>query len=230
MKKSPLHTLNMQDVHSHYLRRISFGKKLRAFLRDNVVGSYVPLSLGISTPEGNYSASDHGLGPKILSGRPPASVFSLAISLSSCRTATGMLDAVYSAAIPYLKVSVGSEMAMLLQPASFWVANTRTVWAHLLLKHDFDYKTADEALYLYRVDDQNSEMSYKVWKAIYHEMGSSVVALTALGTKEAERQNASAGKKQNLWFDAIANALYEQRGLTGRSSRPAVRSHGRRLN
>ena len=81
----------------------------------------------------------------------------------------------------------------------------------MLLKHDFDYAIADEALRLYRTDDQESQMAYKIWKAIYHEMGSSVVALTALGNSEAKQQRVKIGKKPKFWFDAIANALYEQR-------------------
>ncbi|MBF4988341.1 hypothetical protein [Methylophilus sp. 14] len=200
----------MQDVRKHYLQRIAVGKELRRLLNAGSIDTYVLLALGITAPEGNYSAWEHNLGSRILSQRTPEPVFSLAAELASCNTATGMLDTIYAAAIPWLKVSVGSEMAMMLKPSTFWVANTRTVWAHLLLKYDFDYAVADEALRLYRVDDQDSKMAYQIWKAIYHEMGSSVVALTALGSSEAEQQSVTAGKKPNLWFDAIANALYEQ--------------------
>jgi hypothetical protein len=203
----------MQDVREHYLRRIAVGKELRRLLKSGSVNPYVQLALGIAASEGNYSASEHNLGPRILSERPPQSVFGLAAELAACHTATAaMLDTIYSAAIPWLKVSVGSEMAMMLKPATFWVANTRTVWAHLLLKYDFDYNIANEALDLYRIGDQNSKMVYQIWKGIYLEMASSVVALTALGNSEAEQQSVTAGTKPNLWFDAIANALYEQRG------------------
>lgn len=199
----------MRNVREHYLRRIAIGKELNNLLSRNSK-KYVPLALGITEIDGNYSASDHDLGPKILSERTPAVILKLAKVLASCKSHQAMLNFIYSAAVPWLKVSVGSEIAMLLKPATFWVANTRTVWAHLLLKHDFDYEVANEALRLYRIEDPSSEMAYKIWKAIYMEMESSVIAFTALGNKEAQLQKVKPGEQQNLWFDAIANELYER--------------------
>ena len=202
----------MRNVRKNYLGRKSVGKELRRLLLHGKASEFADLALGISNPTGNYSAAEHDLGPKILSKRNPAAIRDLALSIARSNTATTMLDEIYKANIPWLKVGVGSEMAMLLKPQEFWVANTRTVWAHLLLKHKFDLSRANEELQLYRSGDQNSEMAYRIWKAIYLELGSSVIGLTARGNIEAAAQNVTPGKRQNLWFDSIANSIYEEHG------------------
>lgn len=210
MAKNPLSSLSLKVVHKQYLLRKKIGEELNSLLCNGKANDFAQLALGISNPIGNYSASEHDLGPQILQKTPSASIKDLAKTILLCTTATDMLDTIYQSNIPFLKVGVGSEMSMLLKPKAFWVANTRTVWAHLLLKHKFNYKVANEALNLYRQGDLSSEMTYKIWKAIYLEMGSSVVGLTALASEEASKQNVKVGKQTNLWFDSIANALYEK--------------------
>lgn len=207
-----LSSINMRDVRRNYLDRKSVGKNLRNLLASGPAIEFAELALGISNPTGNYSAAEHALGPKILSQRSPSAVKNLAQTIVGCNTAKSMLDEIYKANIPWLKVGVGSEMAMLLKPREYWVANTRTVWAHLLLKHNFSLSKANEELQLYRSGDQNSEMAYNIWRAIYLELASSVVGLTARGNVEAARQSVTPGNRQNLWFDSIANALYQEHG------------------
>jgi hypothetical protein len=212
MSKILLSSINMRDVRRNYLDRKTVGEELRNLLASGPPTKFAELALGISNPTGNYSAAEHALGPKILSQRSPTAIKSLAQTIVGCDTAASMLDEIYKVNIPWLKVGVGSEMAMLLKPKEFWVANTRTVWAHLLLKHKFALSKANEELQLYRSGDQNSEMAYKIWRAIYLELGSSVVGLTARGNIEAAGQGITPGKRQNLWFDSIANALYQEHG------------------
>lgn len=212
MSDNLLSSIKMRDVRRNYLDRRAVGEELRNFLVSGPAIKFAELALGLSNPTGNYSAAEHALGPKILSHRSPTAIKILAQTIVGCNTATSMLDEIYQANIPWLKVGVGSEMAMLLKPKEFWVANTRTVWAHLLLKHKFSLSKANEELQLYRSGDQNSEMTYKIWRAIYLELGSSVVGLTARGNIEAARQSVTPGKRQNLWFDSIANALYQEHG------------------
>lgn len=212
MSKVLLSSLKMRDIRKNYFDRKKVGKEMKRLLAYGTAVQFVELALGISNASGNYSAAEHDLGPKILSQRSPAAIKNLALSLVQSNTATAMLDAIYQANIPWLKVGVGSEMAMLLKPQEFWVANTRTVWAHLLLKHKFVLARANEELQLYRSGDQNSEMAYKIWKEIYLELGSSVVGLTAQGNIEAAAQNVKPGNRQNLWFDSIATSLYEEHG------------------
>lgn len=209
MTSRHLKHLDMGDVRSQYLVRLKTSKRLRGLMDSESVEAFVDLALGISDLSGNYSASDHNLGPKILDSVPPVAVFQLARRLTTSVTSMAMLAEVYSANIPYLKVSVGSEIAMLLKPSSFWVANTRSVWAHLLIKHQFNYSIADEELALYRDQDSTSEMEYRKWREIHTLMKSNLVTLGELGDREAERNGIVPGKKRFVWFDALANALYD---------------------
>ncbi|MGO9572511.1 MAG: hypothetical protein ACLP5H_33765 [Desulfomonilaceae bacterium] len=139
-------------------------------LKTRDVSAYVWLALGMSDPNGNYSAWEHGLGERILQESSAEGVFWLAEQLAACNNPSEMLGIVYRANVPYLKVSVGSEMAMMLRPFHFWVANARSVWAHLLVKHDFNLSIANEALGYYRVHDRDSEMDYATWRGIYADM------------------------------------------------------------
>lgn len=120
-----------------------------------------------------------------------------------------MISAVYDAGIKYLKVSVGSEMAMMLKPDIFWVANVRTVWTHLLLKHSYNLSHANEELKLYRSQELTSEMEYRVWKDIYNLMKPSIAKVCGRGHAIANDQGVVPGALPYLWFDAIANSLYE---------------------
>ena len=212
MSKILLSSISMRKVRKNYFDRKRVGEELRRLVLSGKSIEFAELALGISNPTGNYSAEEHDLGPKILYRSSPTTIRDLALRIINATTATTMLDEIYKANIPWLKVGVGSEMAMLLKPREFWVANTRTVWAHLLLKHKFDLARANEELRLYRSGDQNSEMTYLIWKAIYLEMGSSVIGLAERGSIEAKVQGVTPGKQQNLWFDSIATSLYEEHG------------------
>ena len=125
-----------------------------------------------------------------------------------------MVDTIYSARIPNLKISVGSEIAMMVRPETFWVANTRSIWAHLLVKHSFDYVKANEELRLYRDPERSSEMDYRLWKSIYIVMEKDLIRLGQLGETEAIAQKVKRGEDRNIWFDAIANAIYEKRNAS----------------
>lgn len=207
-----LQTLSFHEVRKNYDDRIQVGAEMRQLLSAGRFDEFAELALGIRDPKGNYSAAEHGLGPKILSQRSAPVVADLASELMRSTTATAMLERIHLANIPWLKVSVGSEMAMLLRPEQFWVANTRTVWAHLLLKHKFSLKKANNELQLYRSGDQDSEMAYRIWRDLYLEIGSSVIGLAAHGNAEAHAQGIQPGGQPNLWFDSIATYLYEQHG------------------
>jgi len=153
--------LDMYRVREHYDRRFECHQRLSALLKKGKPIDYLDLALGISEPHGNYSASEHGLGPQILGTKRPeriASIMALAQSLVAETDPRKMITTIYQAGIKYLKVSVGSEMAMMLKPDVFWVANVRTVWTHLLLKHHFDLNHANEELKLYRSQELPSEM------------------------------------------------------------------------
>lgn len=201
--------LDYSRVIKSYNQRIVISKRLQSLLNKNKVADYVNLALGINDPFGNFSAAEHSLGPRILSGRSISSVFQLAIKLAEVQNESELRNLIYNENIPYLKISVGTEMAMLLQPAVHWVANTRSIWSHLLVKHG-SINTANEALYLYRQGSQESEMAYKIWCAVHAAMEPDLRKLAVAGTKAANDQGIEPGTIEYIWADAIANALYER--------------------
>jgi hypothetical protein len=171
----------------------------------------VRLALGMTNAHGNYSANEHGLGPRILNEnrKPIERVFNLGLELFSCQSVDEVPKFIYSADISSLKIGVGTEMALMLRPNKFWVCNVRSVWAYLLIKHDWDRDKADEERSLYRSGDPSSEMSYDIWKEIYRIMGPCLDKLIIKGNRYANEEGIKPGKLKYLWADAIANALYE---------------------
>lgn len=202
--------LDFHRIHEHYKNCLSTSKKLRSFMKKGDAKNYVRLAIGIADLSGNYSASEHNLGPKILAETSNESVFSLAEQLNACQSALRIPELIYQAAIRYLKISVGSEMAMMLQPDQFWVANTRSVWAHFLVEYNFDYRAAKDVLLAYR-ETQTPEMNYSMWKKIYSDMRSNLSTLGKLGDEASMRAGLKTdGMIQYLWYDAIANELYDR--------------------
>ncbi|MFY9260470.1 MAG: hypothetical protein WAO71_08190 [Gallionella sp.] len=205
-----IENLNMHEVRGHYDARFECHQHLCTLLKTGKATDFLDLALGISDPIGNFSAREHGLGPMVLSANRPASIIKLAESFLSETDPNKMVGSIYAANIKYLKVSVGSEMAMMLKPSNFWVANVRTVWTHLLLKHCYDLGKANEELKLYRSQEMTSEMEYQIWKEIYRLMKPSIAKVCEKGNAVANEQGAESGSLSYMWFDAIANSLYEQ--------------------
>jgi hypothetical protein len=201
--------LDFTAVHDHYHRRMNVSRRLGSLLSSGATNEYVNLALGIDDAYGNYSAADHDLGPRILSVRSGASVFKLGSALATARSEKDVQRMIYHANIPYLKIGVGSEMAMLLQPEFHWVANTRSIWSHLLVKHR-SLSKANEELKLYRTGSQDSEMAYKVWCAVHTEMMPNFKKLASAGYLIADEQRVEPGPNAYIWADAIASALYEK--------------------
>jgi hypothetical protein len=208
---SQLTHLDINEIRRHYDSRVQIGKTLRSFLKSGDVTRFVGLALGETDPMGNYSARDHGLAHRILSGSSQRSVFSLGELIYNTAKATHIPQVIYGRNIPYLKIGVGSEMASLLRPSRFWVGNVRTIWAHLLLKHKWSYQLTNEELELYRDGERDSEMSYKIWRDMYLSLESSMKQLASLGERKAKKKKVPPGDKIFLWADAIASALYESR-------------------
>ena len=203
--------LSMQEVLEIYLVRESTHQTLLSAFWDEQLESYLTLALGITEPAGNYSAHEHRLGPRILAMNRQQSIFELARSLYGCSSPRDIPGEIYSHRLSHLKISVGSEMAMMLRPTDFWVANVRTVWAHLLIKHGDNYDLANEELQLYRDRERSSEMDYRIWAEIYPQLEVSLVRLHDLGIEEAKKQGFEPGSLKFLWADAIATHLYHYR-------------------
>jgi len=117
---------------------------------------------------------------------------------------------IYEKGIANLKISVGSEIAMMLKPNVHWIGNKRTVWAHLLVRHEMNEATANEALRLYYDGDDESPMAYNIWRDLYLAVGPDLVVLGQQASVEAERQNVQPGTLRYLWADAVSTFLFDR--------------------
>ena len=204
--------ISMAQVLNHYKMRFLIHERMTDLLEGGAVAEFAKLALGISDRMANYSAYEHGLGKRVLARSERAeAVFNLALALFNCRSANDVPPIIMKYNIPFLKISVGSEIAMLLRPDDFWVANVRTVWAYLLIKHAYDFELANEELELYRDGERSSKMNYEIWGELHRLLETSQIHLHDLGVKEAQRQGAAVGDMRFLWADAIANEVYNQR-------------------
>ncbi len=200
--------ISISEVRNHYLDRKRTHSKLLRLFKHKQIKDYVYLALGITDNTGNYSADEHSLGPRILNENSIDRVYQLATELYSCQSPNHLPNIIYKSKLPFLKISVGSEMAMMLRPNDFWVGNVRTIWANLWIKHNFDYDKADEELKLYRDSDRTSAMDYQIWRDIYLSLQHTLDYLSTEGNKEAKKNKIKPGKLKYLWGDAIASSLY----------------------
>lgn len=201
-------SIDYDVVSDLYNRRYEIHQRLSDLIQRNDISGYVDLALGITEPGGNYSAAEHGLGPIIIQQANHERVFKLAEKLFVCNDPTKILNIVYQENIPYLKVSVGSEMAALLKPNLFWVVNARTIWAHFVIKtNNVDY--ANEILREYH-QEMPSDMEYYKWQDIFPQIGPNMNILASLGNKIALENTIQPGAVTFLWADAIANTAYNK--------------------
>ena len=177
---------------------------------DNKVTEFAKLLLGINNNHGNYSARDHGLGPKILNENSNAATnsFLLAAKLQSLRNANDVPKIIRDAQIKYFKIGVGSEASCMLNPQVCWIAKTRSIWTHLVFKREGNFSRANEELNLYRDEDETSEMAYGKWAAIHRAMKANLTEIAEQGSLLAKEASVKPGEVKYLWADAIANALY----------------------
>ena len=172
---------------------------------------FVELALGISNSVGNYSSAEHGLGPKILRTNPNAEkqVFDLALKFADLTTARLVPEMIRDAQIKNLKISVGSEISCMVNPRICWVANVRTIWTHLVIKHGDNVQLADEELRLYRDSDESSKMSYAKWAAIHAELDVALTRISEQSLEVCDKMLFPPQRISYLWADAIASDLYE---------------------
>ncbi|MFZ3237292.1 MAG: hypothetical protein WA417_17375 [Stellaceae bacterium] len=198
-------------VRPHYDERIQIHRELLSLRKQGNTRQFAALLLGVSNPAGNYSADEHALGPKILSENANAErrVADLAEKFIALKAARDVPRLIRGAQLRYLQIGVGSEASCMLNPDVCWVANTRTIWTHLVIKHADDFAKANEELKLYRNADVTSEMAYQMWSHIHQELAASMTRIAEEGEKLARRAETRPGEIKYLWADAIANALYD---------------------
>jgi hypothetical protein len=139
-----------------------------------------------------------------------APVFDLATAIENCPNTNRLPRVIYEAAIPNLKISVGSQIAMMLKPHCHWVGNKRTIWSHLLLKHGMDQRRANRELRLYYQRDEYSEMAYEVWRDLYLRVGPDLLTLSERAAHVARAQGVEPGRLLYLWPDAVATFLFDR--------------------
>jgi hypothetical protein len=202
--------IDLNTTNDHYLDRKGISQKLKKLIQSEKKEEYVNLALGISDHKANYSASEHGLGEHILDNNKISSIYKLAKKfMSNELKVKDIPKIIYETNLPFLKISVGSEMATLLQPNKFWVGNTRTIWSHLVIKHKGSWEKANEELKLYQNNETPSEMEYKTWRDIYPSMKDNLETIYKISELWANEQNVKIGKEKYIWIDAICNSLYE---------------------
>jgi len=208
-----LDSLDWTEVRRHYDKRVLVSGKLLALYKDNSVKQFAELALGLTEDGvGNYSASEHHLGPKILNPdcnrNAKQNVFNLAGKFISLPDARSVPDLIADANLKFLKIGVGSEISCMVNPEVCWVANTRTIWTHLVIMHNDSIQKADEQLKLYREADGSSAMEYQAWKTIHAELRVALTRIAEDGQATAKRNNVVPGSITYIWADAIASALY----------------------
>jgi len=202
--------IDLHDVRQHYMYREEASRKLNSLHVSDSIEKYVELAIGVSDRSGNFSAHEHQLGPRILDHNSYDSVFNFSKQLISEDLNVEKLPSlIREANLAYLKIGVGSEMACLLRPDKFWVGNVRTIYSHLVIKHEGDWEKADEELNLYKFDDISSEMHYRIWQDIYVSMKSTLDIIYKISCKWADEQGVKVGKHKYLWIDAVCNEIYE---------------------
>ncbi|MEO6039915.1 MAG: hypothetical protein ABIQ93_15995 [Saprospiraceae bacterium] len=204
--------LDFHIVRAQYEERENAHLQLRRGLAKGVANAevFTKHALGITDSHANYSASEHKLGPVILVKTPPERVFKLAQKLDGSPK-NHVPKVIYDFEIPSLKISVGSELAMMLRPDDLWVGNRRTFWTHILVTNGWKRRPANMALKLFQQNDPNAEMDYGVWKYLYLDIEKSLIEVADKGAQLAKSQGIVPGNHKFLWADAIATSLYESR-------------------
>ena len=213
--------LDFKRISEHYDNREATHKRLRQLLQSNKKDDYVRLALGLDEEIGNFSASDHNLGQKILgnNANPIDSITSFANHIINQNINPNELPYIiykqYN--ISHLKISVGSEIATMLEPNKYWIGNSRTIFSHLFIKHQDLYRAIHE-LELYKDNEPLSEMYYQKWRAIYLEMGEKINKKTGMtnldvihhiSSELAEKKDINTGHLKYLWIDTICSHIYD---------------------
>jgi hypothetical protein len=220
-KMSVLDELNWVEVKEQYDVRMGVRARLDRHFSATDYRNFFDLALGISDSAGNYSAVEHNLGPQVRAANPDSDqqVSRLAGSFRQLSSAREVPELIRNAQIRYLSIGVGSELSCLMNPTVCWVANTRTIWTDLVVKHADDFNRANEQLDLYRTADVDSEMDYAAWSGIHAELDVALTRISEEGSQLARTASVKPGSIKYLWADAIANAVYEAHSPRARTWR-----------
>ncbi|AKT37938.1 hypothetical protein [Chondromyces crocatus] len=209
---SALSSLSWEDTRERYDERIDVHEELLRLHDQGPSDDFSQLLVGLSNPAGNYSAAEHHLGPKILGSNSNVNrrLHDLAGKFRTLTQPRTVPQLIRAAGLSYLAIGVGSEASCLMNPRICWVANTRSIWTHLVIKHADNFAEADEELRLYRDNDTSSEMAYRIWAHIHGLLDTSMTRVSKEGVRLAQEERVEPGQLAFLWADAIASALYAE--------------------
>ena len=210
MGMSVLASLNWTAVRDQYDIRAQTHVELLDLFRTHRNAEFIELLLGISDPSGNYSASEHGIGPKIIAEntRIEQRLCSVVEEFLNVTNAHDVPPIIRGARLRYFQIGVGSEASCMVNPQYCWVANVRTIWTHLVYKHDDNFSKADQELELYREADVASEMAYQMWQALHADLAGTITRISEQGARLAKVAGIVPGPFRYIWADAIAGQLY----------------------
>jgi hypothetical protein len=199
-------------VKHHYDKRAGISNQLQHLHEQRNVSDFAQLAVGLSDFHANYSASEghRPLGPYILGSNTNAErrLFELAENFTVLADAHKIPEIIRAARIKYLFIGVGSEISCMMNPRICWVANRRTIWTHLVIKHADDIAKADAELELYKDSNETSEMAYNKWAAIHGELSVALTRIAEESRSLSKKSKIPAGEISFLWADAIASHLY----------------------
>lgn len=207
---SILQELDWAEIKAHYRDRVNEAKNLRELYENKNVSVFADLALGMTAPAGNYSASEHGLGPKILGSNLNAKgrIYGLAGKFILLKDASTVPKLIREENLKYLRIGVGSELSCMMNPAVCWVCNKRTIWLYLAQTQGL--RKANEALQLFNEHDDNSSMAYESWQDAYHpELGPELKRVAEDGANAASNRGVVPGDVPYLWADAIASYAFD---------------------
>lgn len=206
-----LDDLDWDAIIDHYHERVGVHETLLSFFNGGDLVKFSNLLVGVSDVHGNYSARDHNLGPRILKENPNSRrrLHDVASQFLELDNARKVPEIIRGAGMKYFQIGVGSEASCMLNPTVCWITNTRTVWAHLVMKHGGDVSLANDELELYYDGDRDSEMAYENWRVIHREMAGSLDEMTRISMEYVDGDALERECLNYLWSDAISSALYD---------------------
>jgi hypothetical protein len=135
-------------IRSHIVQRRQISTRLQNIL-NGTLSDFVENALGILDRQANYSATeDRGRFPLCKSiiaenRNLEARLRDLGLKFVSGQDLPATVAA---AAISYLKLGVGSELGMMLNPRTYWVHNTRSIWFQHLVFNGWDVLRSNQYL------------------------------------------------------------------------------------
>jgi|GEM_PF-4299348 len=207
--------ISIKQVEKHLKNRLSTHEFLCDLLEKNKIEEFVNIAIGIdeNITNGNYSASEHNLGEKIIGNNTNVynRIFSFAQSIYQSQQKINIPKTIRSLGLSYLKISVGSEIATMLKPDTYWIANIRTLWTQAYLNNNFRINDANEYIKIFLTQPNSDDIrdDYPMWLSLYPSLETSLREIARIGDQSAQKNLST--NAIFLWADAICSELYEQR-------------------